>query len=91
MRSNAKDLLKNVEQRVEKQSLDVSISSINEKNSKTLNKLREVSKFIDNLYNATENLRNRFEEFKNTKEYVQEVDERTTAMRQEFSKEIEVG
>lgn len=90
IRSNAKDLLKNIEQRVEKQSLDVSISSINEKNSKTINKLRETSKFLDNLYGNVEMLNKNFEEIKNVKEYIQEIEENVVGMKLKFSKDIEV-
>jgi transcriptional regulator len=91
VRANARDLLKNIEQRVEKQSLDVSISSINEKNSKTINKLRETSKFLDNLYGNVEMLNKNFEEIKNVKEYIQEIEENVVGMKVKFSKDIEVG
>lgn len=90
MRANAKDLLKNIEQRVEKQSLDVSISSINEKNSKTMNKLREASKFMESMYTTVENLVNDFEEVKGTRDYIQELEDNLSAMKSKFQKEIEV-
>ena len=84
MRQNAKDLLKNIEQRVEKQSLDVSISSINEKNSKTMNKLKETSKFLDNMYGNVEMLNKNFEEIKNVKEYIHEIEENVGSIKEKF-------
>lgn len=84
-------MLKNIEQRVEKQSLDVSISSINEKNSKTINKLREASKFMESMYTTVENLVSDFEEVKGTKDYIQEIEDNTIAMKTKFTKDIEVG
>jgi hypothetical protein len=83
-------MLKNIEQRVEKQSLDVSISSINEKNSKTFNKLRETTKFLDNLYGNVEMLNKNFEEIKNVKEYLHEIEENLSGMKEKHTKEIEV-
>lgn len=90
MRANARDLLKNIEQRVQKQSLDVSISSINEKNSKTMNKLREASKFMESMYTTVENLVNDFEEVKGTRDYIQELEDNLSTMKSKFQKEIEV-
>ena len=81
--------MKAIEQRVEKQSLDVSISSINEKISKTVNKLRETSKFLDSLYGNVEMLNKNFEEMKNIKEFIQEIDDNLTSAKSKFNKEIE--
>ena len=84
-------MTKNIEQRVEKQSLDVSVSSINEKITKSMNKLRETSKFLDNLYGNVEMLNKNFEEIKSIKEYIQEIEENVVGIKSKFSKEIDVS
>ena len=84
------DLMNQIEKRVEKQSLEVSISSINEKIIKSTSKLRETSKFLDNLYGNVEMLNKNFEETKNLKEYVQEIEENVSNLKTNFVKDIEV-
>lgn len=90
MNNKCKDLGSQIEKRVEKESLEVSISSINEKITKSMNKLRETSKFLDNLYGNVEMLNKNFEETKNLKEYVQEIEENVSNLKFNFAKDIDV-
>ena len=55
-----------------------------------MNKLRETSKFLDNLYGNVEMLNKNFEETKNLKEYVQEIEENVSNLKLNFVKDIEV-